>query len=150
MFMNMKKFVVVFLVLSFFVGGIAFAGPFGLDMGMSLDQIKNKTDKNPELVQDDFYMVDPPNKNNMFKSYIVQISQKYGIVWIKAIGKDIATNGYGFELQSTFDNLVSSIERTYGKYKKTDILMPGSIWNDANDFMMGVLRRERYLMAGMG
>ena len=101
--MNMKKFFACFILLSFFVGGIAFAGPFGLDMGMSLDQVKNKTGKNPELVQDDLYRVDPPNKNDMFESYIVQISPEYGIVWIKAVGKDITTNGYGIQC---FENYV--------------------------------------------
>jgi hypothetical protein len=138
---------ILFLLFSFLASGIAFAGPFGLDMGMTIDQIKNKTGKIPELVQDDLYRVDPPNKNDMFEAYIVQISPKYGIVWIKAIGKDITTNGYGIQLKSAFDSLVSSIEKTYGKYKKTDFLMSSSIWKDPDDFMMGLLRKDRYLMA---
>ncbi len=123
------------------------SGPFGLSMGMTLDQIKNKTGKNPELVQDDFYSVTPPNTHDMFKSYIVQISPTYGVVWITAIGKDITTNGYGTQLKTAFDNLVSSIERTYGKYKRIDFLLSGSIWDEPNDFMMGLAKQERYLIA---
>jgi hypothetical protein len=146
--MSTKKFRVSFALFSFLISGIVFAGPFGLDMGMTLDQVKNKTSKDPELLRDDLYKVDPPNKNDMFESYVVQISPNYGIVWIKAIGKGITTNGYGIQLQTAFENLVSSIERTYGKYKKTDFLIRGSIWDDPNDFMMGLLRKERYLMAG--
>ena len=145
--MKINKYFIFFILLSFLITGIVFAGPFGLDMGMTLDQVKTKTGKNPELVQDDLYRVDPPNKNDMFESYIVQISPKYGIVWIKAVGKDITTNGYGIQLKTAFDNLVSGIERSYGKYDKTDFLLRGSIWNDPEDFMMGLLRKDRYLMA---
>jgi hypothetical protein len=146
--MNLSKSFVFFVLFYFLIIGITFAGPFGLDMGMTLDQVRNKTGKSPELVQDDLYRVDPPNKNDMFESYIVQISQKYGIVWIKAIGKDITTNGHGTMLKSAFNNLVASIERTYGKYKKTDLLMRGSIWDEPEDFMMGLVKKDRYLMAG--
>ena len=123
------------------------SGPFGLNMGMTLAQVKSVTGKNPELVRDDLYEVTPPNPHDMFESYIVQISPKYGVVWIKAIGKDITTNGHGTQLTTAFDNLVSSIERTYGEYKRTDFLSRGSIWNEPNDFMMGLLKKDRYLMA---
>lgn len=123
------------------------SGPFGLSMGMTLDQIKDKTGKNPELVKDDFYKVTPPNTHDMFDSYIVQVSPIYGVVWIKAIGKDITTNGHGTQLKTAFENLVSSIERTYGKYEKTNFLLSGSIWDEPNDFMMGLMKKERYLIA---
>jgi hypothetical protein len=146
--MSFNKILLSFVVIFFSIVCTVFAGPFGLDMGMSLDQIKNKTGKNPELVQDDLYKVEPPNKNEMFETYVVQVSQKYGIVWIKAIGKDITTNGHGIQLKSAFDNLIASIEKTYGKYKKTDFLVRGSIWNEPEDFMMGLVKKDRYLMAG--
>jgi hypothetical protein len=132
----------------FLIIGIAFAGPFGLDMGMTFDQVRDKTGNSPELTREDLYRVDPPNKHDMFESYFVQISPKYGIVWIRAIGKDIATNGHGTMLKSAFNDLVASIERTYGKYTKTDVLLPGSIWDEPEDFMIGLLRKDRYLMAG--
>jgi len=79
--------------------------------------------------------------------YIVRIHPKYGVYLIKAVGKEISTNGYGFALKSAFNDLLGSIEKTYGKYNKTDLLLPRSIWSDPDDFMMGLLKNERYLYA---
>jgi len=136
-------FIVLFLLFNLPV----FSGPFGLDMGMTLDQLRILTGKVPVLLQDDLYSVDPPNKNDMFESYLVQVSPKYGVVWIKAVGKDITTNGHGIALRNAFNNLVSGIERNYGKYDLTDFLTRGSIWNEPQDWMMAIVRRERYLIA---
>ncbi len=141
----MKLNKLFFAVVFFLIAGIIFAGPFGLDMGMSLDQLRSLTGEDPELFQDDRYEVNPPNAHDMFEAYIVQVSPKYGVVWIKAIGKDITTNGHGTQLKRAFDNLVASIERTYGNYDKTDYLMRGSIWNEPEDFMMGIVKQDRYL-----
>jgi hypothetical protein len=124
-----------------------FSGPFGLDMGMTLDQIKSKTGKSPELIQDDLYRVVPPNTNNLFESYTVQVHSRYGIYSIRAIGKGITTTGYGRDVKNTFDNLIASIEKTYGKYKKYDFLESRSIWDEPDDFMMGLVKKERYLSA---
>jgi hypothetical protein len=135
--------VFVFTVLSVNV----FAGPFGLDMGMTLAQVKSKTGSEPKLVQDDLYEVDPPNKNNLFEQYLVRIHKTYGVYMIKAVGKDIETNGYGIAVKTTFDQLLTSIEKTYGKYKKVDQLLRGSIWDDPDDWMMALRRNERFLFA---
>jgi hypothetical protein len=116
-------------------------------MGMTLAQVKSQTGSEPKLVQDDLYEVDPPNKNNLFESYVVRIHNTYGVYMIKAIGKNIETNGYGIGVKTAFDQLLASIERTYGKYKKTDELLRGSIWNDPDDWMMALRRNERFLFA---
>jgi len=110
-----------------------------------LQDLKAKTGKAPELVQDDAYKVDPPNKNNMFETYVVKVHPKYGVYFIKAIGKNIETSGYGTEVKSAFNTLVAGVEKTYGKYKKTDYLQPKSIWNEGGDWMMGMVKKERYL-----
>ncbi len=146
----MKLNKLFFAVVFFFIAGIIFAGPFGLDMGMSLEQLRSLTGENPELIRGDFYEINPPNGHDMFESYLVQVSPKYGVVMIKAIGKDITTNGHGTQLKSAFNNLVASIERTYGKYEKIDYLLRGSIWDEPEDFMMGIVREDRYLLASWG
>jgi hypothetical protein len=124
-----------------------FAGPFGLEMGMSLQELKAKTGKEPEPVQDDLYKVDPVNKNNMFEAYIVRVHPKYGVYLIRGIGKNIETSGYGTEVKSAFNTLVAGVEKTYSKYKKTDFLRSKSIWNESRDWMMGMVKKERFLFA---
>ncbi|MCL1973591.1 MAG: hypothetical protein FWG54_02080 [Bacteroidetes bacterium] len=140
----MKKIILTILLLST-VSFYAFAGPFGIEMGMSLQEVTKISKTKPENVKDDIYSITPPNTNDLFEMYVVRIDPTYGVYLIKAVGKDITTTGYGTALKSTFNDLVSSIEGTYGKYKKTDYLEYGSIWNEGKDFMMGLVKEERTL-----
>lgn len=124
-----------------------FAGPFGIEMGMSLQEVTKICKSTPEVVKDDIYSIAPPKTNDLFEKYIVGIDPNYGVYWIKAIGKDISTTGYGTAVKSTFNDLVSSIEGTYGKYEKIDYLEYGSLWDEPRDFMMGLAKGERTLIA---
>ena len=142
-----KKIFWVVLIFAFVCTSEAFCGPFGLDMGMSLARVRQVSKTAPENNGDDIYQVTPPNTNDMFESYVVRIHPTYGVYLIIGVGKDISTNGYGIELKTAFNSLIGSIERTYGKYKKTDYLLPRSIWNDPDDFMMGLIKSERFLYA---
>jgi hypothetical protein len=144
--MNKKLFWIVLFGVMVSITSV-FCGPFGLDIGMSLDQIKQKTGNDPIFMSDDIYRVTPPNTNDLFESYAVRVHPKYGLYYITAIGKDINTTGYGFEVKQTFDDLVASIEKSYGKYKKYDFLQAKSIWDEPNDFMMGLVQNERHLSA---
>ncbi|MEI6873548.1 MAG: hypothetical protein WCL50_00300 [Spirochaetota bacterium] len=125
------------------------AGPFGLDMGMTLDQIRDATghDVVPSENSPNLYYAIPAKGHPAFDSYLVQVSPKTGLYYIKAIGKDISTNRYGLSIQTAFDNLKASIEKAYGPSKSEDLLMSKSIWNEPRDWMMGLLKKERYLDA---
>ena len=144
MFNKKNLFVCIFFIFSI---SMVFSGPFWIDMGMSLEKVKQISKTMPKNLSEDAYEITPPATNNMFETYIVRIHQTYGVYLIKAVGKDISTSGYGIELKSAFNNLLTSIEKTYGKYDKTDYLLPRSIWKDPDDFMMGLLKNERYLFA---
>lgn len=126
----------------------AFAGPFGIDMGMSLAQVKAVCRTTPKHIQDNVYEITPPKTNDIFETYYVRIDPDYGVYWLKAIGKEIYTNGYGDRLKSTFESLVESIRRTYGEasYIKDD-LKEGSIWGKPQDFMHALQRGDRTLNA---
>jgi len=39
---------------------------------------------------------------------------------------------------------------TYGNANETDLLLPGSIWNDPKDWMMALLKKERFLASIWG
>ena len=126
----------------------AFAGPFGIDMGMSLADLKQVCKTIPKHIEDNIYEITPPKTNDMFKKYIVRIDSDYGVYWMKAIGKDVYTNDYGTELRSAFSRLVESISKTYGKESYIeDNVQSGSIWDDAKHFMMALLKGDRELYA---
>ena len=67
---------------------------------------------------------------------------------LKAVGKDIYTNGYGEDLKVVFEELVQSIRNTYGEEsKRTDGLQEGSIWSDPDKFMYSLSVGDRSLSA---
>ena len=140
----LKRIVAVFFLISILVVTEAMAGPFGLEKGMSLKDIGGK----PEKVGHGIYKLSSvPKPHSAFEAYVVRISPKGGLYWIKAIGKDIATSTYGVELKSAFNEMEEKLGATYGKHKTMDFLMPGSIWNEPNDWMMGLIKKERILAA---
>ena len=124
----------------------AFAGPFGLDMGMSKSQLG---DSWRALESSPGYYVSktPPKPHSAFDNYIVKLSATHGLCWIKAVGKDVSTNGYGTSLKSAFGDLRERLSAAYGNAKIDDFLVSGSIWDDPDDWMMGLARKDRYYMA---
>ena len=64
---------------------------------------------------------------------------------IKAIGHDIATNGYGIELKRAFESMEGKLANAYGSNRRSDFLLPDSIWNEQKDWMMALSRNERVL-----
>ena len=111
----MKK---IFLTLIFgIISSFLYAAPFGLKMGMTLDEIAEQCEEEPEYVKDDIYMILPIKKHPVFEHYAVYVSEKTGLYQIRAISAPISTNKYGTELQNAFNNVKDRIEKTYGKPK---------------------------------
>ena len=138
------KNVVGVMLLALFFWTVVFAGPFGLEMGMSLVEIGGQ----PEKVGNGLYMLNTvPKTHSAFKAYVVKVAPEGGLCWVKAIGKDIATSSYGIELQTEFHVMEEKLEAAYGKHEIMDFLMTGSIWDEPNDWMMGLIQKERILAA---
>ena len=141
--MNKPAKITASVVFSLF-SQMAIAGPFGLNMGMTIKQI----DTIAEQVAPSVYITSKvPKSHSAFENYGVKVGPKSGLCWIKAIGKDISTSSYGIDLNSEFEEMEQKLTKTYGKSEITDLLMPGSTWNEPNDFMMAMIKKERYLMA---
>lgn len=119
-------------------------GPFGLDMGLSLDDVKQVC--KVKHLENDAYEVIPPKKNDLFETYIVWIDSEYGVHGIRAISEQIITNDHGTELKSRFENIVRSIENKYGRYKKVDS-NSNRIFGEAQYFMYTLREGSRELAA---
>lgn len=72
-----KKITVTFFIF-FFSFSVAFAGPFGLSKGMSVEQISKLSEKcfEPERVSNDMYFFIPKNKIELFKACIAYVDEK--------------------------------------------------------------------------
>lgn len=145
---RLTVFMLFSVLLMCFNSQSAFAGPFGIEMGMSLAQVKAVSKTAPKQMRDNVYKITPPKTNDMFETYYVRIDPDYGVYWLKAIGKDLYTTGYGDRLKSTFKSLVESIRRTYGKeLYSVDELQEGSVWDGSDNFMYALVRGDRELYA---
>jgi len=140
-----QKIVAVLILTSILFVTEAMAGPFGLEKGMSLEDIGG----NPIKISDTgHYMLSSvPKPHSAFETYIVRVAPTGGLFWIRAVGKEIRTNSYGIELKSAFVEIEEKLKATYGKNTRLDSLLPGSAWNKPNQWMMGLIKTERVLMS---
>jgi len=143
----MKKgiaFVIMFLVAISF----AIAQPFGIKMGMTLDDLI-AMGCNPKVQSNHphWYDITPPKPHPSFNGYSVEISKNYGVIAIVAFGKDIKTSVYGEAIKDEFDKIKNQISISYGRSDDSDLLKPGSIWDEPKDWMMALLKEERILDA---
>lgn len=142
---TMRKICIV-LVFAVVAATVTHAGPFGLDMGMSLQQIEELTGKTPIAVGAD-YMVTPPKPHPVFEKYVVSVSPTVGLYVIIALGNDIESSSFGTQLKDAFENVRTQLQGIYGEPKVYDFLEYKSIWNETNEWMMALSRKERHLTA---
>jgi len=141
----MKNFLIVVLfVVLFCHHDILLAGPFGLEKGMSLEKIGG----NPEKISNGLYMIESvPRPHPSFVLYGIRVAPKTGLYMIKASSEPIPTNSFGIQLKTAFNEIMDKLQATYGNHKKIDELMIGSIWDNANDWMTALSKKERTLAA---
>lgn len=137
--------VLALALVAFFVHPAYADGPFGLTMGMRVDQIQG----DPEQVKPGVYKVEQvPRPHSGYEAYMLKIGPESGLCWVKAVGKNITGNRYGTALRSAFDSTKEQLAGIYGDTAKDmDFLLPDSIWDEPRDFMMGLAKNERILAA---
>lgn len=141
------KILVSSMLLFFAFSYPSFAGPFGLEMGMTLSQLKKISDVKPSKVSYIYLASKLPKGNNSFEEYSLFISPKTGLCKIRGIGKDIDTSVYGTAIISEFDKIDQLLSNKYGERKKFDYLKSESIWSKDNEWTMALKLEERVLAA---
>jgi len=122
----------------------ALAGPFGLSMGMTKEQIGGDL---KEVEQYWYETPSVPSPSSYFKSYRLFIDKNLGLAKIVARTEAIKTNIYGTELKRRFQEMENLLLKKYGTNEKADYLRPGSIWNKPKDWMTALEKEERDLVA---
>lgn len=131
---------VVFFVLT--VG--AFAGPFGLSMGMSLDEITDACGgRSPERIDDDLYLVYPEKAHPLLKMYMVMVNEKSGLYNIKAVTDEIRADDYGNEPKRIFSQLLAPLERKYGRFVMIDEIADDAVLTEDAYFMYNLANGAR-------
>lgn len=117
----MKKIAIFFvlIILPFYF----FAAPFGLKMGMTLDEVTEACGgTKPVHIEDNCYQIYPTKTHPLFKQYAAFVDSERGLYCIKAVSEEISTNDYGTEIKNAFSEIENRIAKTYGKSRKIDEL----------------------------
>ncbi len=62
---------------------------------------------------------------------------------IKGAGVTIDNDAYGIRIRSAADSIYRQVSRKYGPTEKSDLSSPGSIWDEARHWTMGLRTGER-------
>ena len=140
-----------FLALIFgIISTLIYAAPFGLKMGMTIDEIAEQCEEEPSFVKDDIYLIKPIKKHPLFSYYAVYVSEKTGLYQIRAISDSVICNNYGTEIQNAFNSIKDRIAKTYGKPRIINKVDPTSIWKDDKYWFQALKEGARQLSAIWG
>lgn len=137
------------LCVSAFLGiGAAYAGPFGLEKGMTVSDLERAVGRLERTSSAGVYKsAKVPKPHREFEYYLFVVTPATGLCKIHAVGKDVEEDAYGFELRRRFASLSGQLTAIYGSPRTRDFLRSGSIWKEENEWMMGLSKNERVLMA---
>ena len=144
----MKK---LFIPLAFFLvlGASLYAGPFGLDFGMTLEQVKSvatidKQSPTLDSIIPYVHWITPAKKSSYFDTYMIEISPQFGLFEIIASGNIIESDEYGEKIRNEFNKVKDIISQTYGPpTNESDYLKSGSIWSEPCDWLTALRKGER-------
>lgn len=120
------------------------AKPFGFASGTLLEDIDCDF---KELANCIYTTSTPPSKHGKFEEYIFKVAPVSGLYWVKALGKTISTDSTGFLLQQELDSMQARLNKVYGDSESISFSTHGTIWNEPQDFMMGLLSNEIFYAA---
>lgn len=142
-----RLFLAVMLIIS---ATFTYAAPFGLKMGMTIDEISEQCESEPSFVKDDIYLVTPIKKHPLFSYYAVYVNESTGLYQIRAISDPITCNKYGTEIQNAFNSVKDRIAKTYGKSRIIDKVDSSSIWKGEKYWFNALRDGARQLTAVWG
>ena len=152
---SVKRFLICGLLSVFFLSGLC-AGPFGLSMGMNLDEIRDacggaRPEKAAEFdfdFGDDVYVISPEKTHSAFDVYFAWVDEDAGLYAIRAASSEIPDDGYGGKCQNRFYSVAESISKTYGKPEIDDAYRgERGLFDGASDWMTALARGDRVLGA---
>lgn len=139
----MKKFIlsIIFATISMF----ATAGPYGLEMGLTKDQIiRSGVELRPIDESKGWYRAtNIPLALGDFAFYTLVISPDLGLCSILAQTREIKTNSHGDEIKKAYSDIEIMLSRSYGDSRKIDALKNTSITYSPEDWSRSMAAKAR-------
>jgi hypothetical protein len=86
-----------------------------------------------------------PSPHKRFDTYQLKIIPGEGLLALRAGGVVIYTNVYGTALKAAYEEIQSDMKSTFGPGTASDFVNAGSLWTNPQDWMTGLLKKERIL-----
>ena len=135
-------------VLLVLVAALVAAGPFGLEMGMTLDEVRQACGgRQPVSYGGDLYMIEPEAVHPAFCVYMVRISESVGLYLVLASTEKTVSVMTGEIIRSHFVSLKDALCLTYGNCRVIDELAAGSVFTKESEWMVALAAGERKLQA---
>jgi len=129
-----------------FFHGVAWAGPFGLSMGMKESDFEGQLEKMDR--RGTYRLTNPPDPDSTFKWYMVSFSAMHGLCRVAGFGEEFSSSVYGEQVKGRFAGLKSQPEGKYGEADMVqDELLPNSIWDEPNEWMRSLRHNHRKVQA---
>jgi hypothetical protein len=144
---------VLLCIFVLYLSNLGFAGPFGLEGGMTKQEIIAIVGKDSlieaKTMPENWYILlnKLPRPHPLFKTCRMAIDPDLGLVKLVVRSSVIKTNLYGDEIKSKFKEIREALISKYGKCKTYDLLRTGSIWGEPQEWMRGLKEKERILVA---
>lgn len=124
------------------------AAPFGLAMGMSLEELSAYAPK-PVSKQPHVYRIETaPRHSSNFDHYLLRIDPQHGLCVINAVSKDMRVTPTGDTVRQSYTNLKAQLTNKYGEPAiDIDQLVAGSLWAAPQQWMRSLFFRQRSLTA---
>ena len=117
---------------------------FGFTVGMTIEDVKEKFgEDNVKKARKGIYTVDLNNINNMEYALIILHNNK--ICKVAIYGDSQFTNKYGDQLKTEYEEIHTILVKKYGNPEDHNFLKSGSYWDEPQDFIMALSKKERYL-----
>jgi hypothetical protein len=118
--------------------------PFGLQMGMTRAQLG---EVKQEVSRYKYQLASVSKPHHDLQTYVVTVTPKAGLCFIRALSPPVSTKSDGTELRSKFEDMMAQMESVYGKPFVVDSLQPDSKRTQPKDWMAGLLEKDRVLQA---
>lgn len=120
-------------------------GPFGVEMGLTEEQLRKKIPELKKVTDFSFVFTTAPKHFPGTSFYIALISKKSGLCSISA-HSTVKSSVFGDAVREKFSFIQSSLTDKYGPPTRSfDFLRNGSLWTDPEDWMIGLIKKERIL-----
>ncbi len=123
----------------------AWAGPFGLEAGQSLDSLRAQLRPTADPLV--YELPAPPLTHPKFTRHTLGFAPASGLATITAASAPIACDGAGTEVKALYTFVEDQLREKYGAPTRTlDELASGSVWRQPTEWMVALAREERYLL----